>query len=332
MRLTLLTILVVLIGVSFADKYCPNSNCPLYKVKISLEDSNYCEDCGTKLRKWPPPLPTLPISPPPPEEPAKPLEQVLLPRPTHEESQTKIVGPGLKLINIPGGTFDMGSIVGDQDEKPVHPVMVESFWLGETEVTIGQFVAFLNEKQPNQFEIKQLIAFNSLTHITRSGSKFYAEGGWDNNPVVNVSWFGANMFCKYYGLRLPTEAEWEYAAGGPNHYKYPWGDEFDEKGCCFEKYQGGGQPPTVRVKCFKPNGYGLYDIVGNVWEWCNDWYEANYYARKLSQNPQGASNGSYKVMRGGSYNFPASTLRVSNRFMYYPDFCFDGRGFRVAGN
>ena len=308
MRLFLIIVLSLsfLIDVAYATKYCPNPDCSLYKKLIYPDDANYCDDCGTKLKKVPPT--------PPPEGP-----------------QTKVVGHGIKLVRIPGGTFQMGSNDGNADEKPVHTVTVDSFWMGETEVTIGQYVAFLNEVKPSSSQLEPWIYLDEYAHIKKSGNNYYADSGWEKHPVVSVSWYGARDFCAQYGLRLPTEAEWEYAAGGPKHYKYPWGNEFSSQKCCFSDNKGNGSIGTMEVRHFSRNGYWLYDMAGNAWEWCNDWYDN--YSSYAQNNPQGSTSGDYKIIRGGSWLFDAAYLRCASRGRNGPSSRdYSRRGFRVAGD
>ena len=314
--LSILTIFL-LFSLAQATKVCPNcgQECP--------DDWNYCDKCVVNGKG------------------------VLLVDKDGDGAKSKTVGPGIKLVRIPGGTFQMGSNEGDADEKPVHPVTVNSFYMGETEVTIAQYVAFLNEESPSESERKQWIAINgenswyytgkewkqgvnSNCHISYSAGRYYADAGWEERPVVNVSWYGADAFCSHYKLSLPTEAEWEYAAGGPNHYKFPWGNEWDKNACCNSENQGSGTPPTKRVGGFPPNGYGLYDMAGNVWEWCADWY--GEYSYRDSNNPKGPSTGTCRVLRGGSWLDDAPCLRCAYRYIIDPAIRIDSFGFRVSGD
>jgi len=240
--------------------------------------------------------------------------------------ETKLVGPGIKTVHIPGGTFQMGSNEGSVDEKPVHPVTVGNFWMGETEVTIGQYVAFLNETKPNSSKLEKWIDLDKYTHIRTDGNKYYADSGWEEKPVVNVSWDGAKAFCDQYELRLPTEAEWEYAAGGPNHYLFPWGNSYDKSQGCYDENFRSGDPPTMQVRSFSPNGYGLYDMTGYVWEWCGDWYVA--YPGGIRNPFRGDT---CTMLRGGSCYSVAESLRCSHRVILMPYMrLLDYYGFRVA--
>jgi formylglycine-generating enzyme required for sulfatase activity len=160
--------------------------------------------------------------------------------------------------------------------------------------------------------------------------------GWNNkHPMVMVSWNDAVAYCNWLSdelngdYRLPTEAEWEYAArGGKKNtsYIYAGSNDLDEVG--WNQDNSGAQANSVMKK--KPNELGLYDMSGNVWEWCRDWYEKEYYAKSPSTNPKGAATGSYRVLRGGGWYGPAAYCRVANRNYRTPDARFNDGGFRVV--
>jgi formylglycine-generating enzyme required for sulfatase activity len=170
--------------------------------------------------------------------------------------------------------------------------------------------------------------------------------GRADHPVVHVSWSDAQAYCRWSGTRLPTEAEWEYAAaGGSKSTAFPWGDELEPGGeHRMNVFQGtfptdnsgaDGWLGTAPVDAFAPNGYGLHNVTGNVWEWCADWFDAGYYQRSPDRDPAGPDSGTHRVMRGGSYLCHASycrRYRVSARSANTPDSSTGNLGFRVAAD
>jgi formylglycine-generating enzyme required for sulfatase activity len=221
--------------------------------------------------------------------------------------------PGVEWVRIPAGTFQMGCISNeaprrcDADEYPRHAVTItRPFDMMATEVTARMFRAFtpLIEEQP----------------------------AWSmspDQPVAIVTWDDAVKFCTAVGGRLPTEAEWEYAArGGREGTTYPWGEQPPDdrpgtaNGAAFE-----GDSPRA-VKTFRPNGFGLYDMAGNVWEWVNDWYSV--LEPEPVKDPKGGEGGGFRVVRGGSYGDDQRNLRVSNRNPNRPNSRNVNVGFRCA--
>ena len=215
-------------------------------------------------------------------------------------------------VPIPGGTFDMGCSPGDtecqDDEYPVHAVTLSPFEMLETEVTERQYFA-VTGKSPS-----------------------YQELG-ENYPVERVTWFEAKLFCDKVGGRLPTEAEWEYAARAGTTTRYYCGEDM---GCLDEIAWSVYNSDNVKheVGGMKPNDYGLHDMLGNVFEWTADRYGANYYATFPDKNPQGPDNGTSRVVRGGSYYAWMETdphyLRVSNRFSMKPSVTTTDVGIRCC--
>lgn len=205
---------------------------------------------------------------------------------------------GSVLIEIPAGSFIMGSNDEGGDEKPMHTVYLRKYYIGKYEVTVGQFKNYCGAIGKNMPEQPK---WNS----------------GDNYPVVNVSWNDAMAYCEWAGLRLPTEAEWEKAARGTDGREYPWGNKWDSSKCNSTE-NGDSYFYTSPVGSF-PSGvspYGLYDMAGNVWEWCNDWYDNDYYKITPRSNPTGPSSGSARVLHGGNWMYDSTYCRSAHRFRY----------------
>jgi formylglycine-generating enzyme required for sulfatase activity len=221
---------------------------------------------------------------------------------------------GMQLIRIPTGAFKMGSDKAP-NSVPIHTVELREFWIGKYEVTNAQFERFRKRRRP-------------------------VESRADNQPVTRVSFDEAAQFCRWLSkkearrYRLPTEAEWEYAArGGRAQNDWPWGNEPPEGHAALM------QPATKPIGSFSPNGYGLFDMSGNVEEWTADWYGANYYAKSPRSNPTGPRSGDFRVMRGGSFCVqegmvwqrsptPTNVHPTLNKTEDVPQ--HDGSGFRVV--
>ncbi|PIE85979.1 MAG: hypothetical protein CSA05_02970 [Bacteroidia bacterium] len=278
-----------------------------------------------------------------------------------EKQQKEFDHFGPEMVFIKGGRFQMGSNNGDSDEKPVHSVRVSDFWMGKYEVTNEEYCAFLNDYgsdkvKSGDYSGESMMYFSGSwkgekCRIYKRGSSYKVESGYGKYPVIYVTWYGANEYCKWLSgktgksYRLPTEAEWEYAAGnGSKHTKYSWGNNFpsgkrggnvaDETAkrefsdwTIFEGYTD-GYVYVAPVGKFYSNDFGLYDMTGNVWEWCSDWYGA--YSSSSQSDPQGPSSGSIRVDRGGGWGSYASYCRVADRFSINPTGSIGDMGFRVA--
>jgi formylglycine-generating enzyme required for sulfatase activity len=220
------------------------------------------------------------------------FEEPPLPAGTVRENRTD----GLKYVRIPSGTFQMGCSPGDNgcenNERPSHQVSLsKAFWIGQTEVTVGAYKRFVGA---------------SGRHMPYAPD-FNNSWANDNLPIVNVTWDEASAYCSWAGGRLPTEAEWEYAArGGSTEARYGNLDEI-------AWYDGNSGQQRREVARKRANGFGLYDLLGNVWEWVSDWYDEQYYQHSPSQDPSGPSSGQDRVLRGGSWVSNARNVRVSVR-------------------
>lgn len=211
------------------------------------------------------------------------------------------------LLFIQGGMFFMGADDGDFDERPRHEVTVESFYMDVHEVTNAQYKVFAEAAS------RQLPPF------------WQPEIDKPDEPVVGVTWDDARAYAAWAGKRLPTEAEWEYAArGGTSGQKYCWGDIPDRR---FANYSSFG---IVQVQKFAPNPYGLHDMTGNVWEWCSDWYGGDFYAVSPARNVTGPVDGALKVLRGGAWYCGPDEVRAANRFYASPDAKSFNVGFRCV--
>lgn len=233
------------------------------------------------------------------------------------------------MIVISGGSFYRGSKDGNRDEMPRHQVSVSSFALDIHPVTNEQFVRFLEvmggEKDNNHQDIIRM----RDSRIKRSGGKLSIESGYAKHPVVGVTWYGAIAYAKWIGKRLPTEAEWEIAArGGDENSLYPTGDDIEKNQANFFSFD------TTAVMSYAPNVLGLYDMAGNVYEWCHDWYGYNYYEASVQEpdNPKGPLQGVYRVLRGGCWKSLKEDLRCSRRHRNNPGTVNGTYGFRLAAD
>jgi formylglycine-generating enzyme required for sulfatase activity len=226
---------------------------------------------------------------------------------------------GLKYVWIYLGTFQMGCSLGDSEcgdnEKPLHQVTItKGFWMGQTEVTVGAYKLFAAATgRPMPLEPK--------SEVERP-----LNPAWGNKavPIVDVTWDDAQAYCSWAGGRLPTEAEWEYAArGGSAESRYGPID-----GASWDENNSGENAHEVGQKV--ANGFGLYDVLGNVREWVNDWFDANYYQTSPSQDPPGPTRGEERVLRGGAWSDFAKDIRVSSRVKGNPGNTFSDDGFRCV--
>lgn len=249
---------------------------------------------------------------------------------TPEEKEIKEVKPLLtEMAIVKGGTFWRGSNAANRDEMPRHQVHLASFAMDVHPVTNEQYVRFLEfmggEKDSNYNDIIRL----RDSRIKRLGGKLTIESGYAKHPVVGVTWYGATSYAKWVGKRLPTEAEWEIAAsGGKENLLYPTGDEIEKTQANFFSSD------TIAVMSYPPTSYGLYDMAGNVYEWCHDWYGYNYYEASIQEpeNPKGPLQGVYRVLRGGCWKSLKEDLRCSKRHRNNPGTVNGTYGFRCSAD
>jgi formylglycine-generating enzyme required for sulfatase activity len=242
------------------------------------------------------------------------------------------------MMLVPAGEFLMGGTDADPkaaaDEKPAHTVHLDAFWIDRTEVTNARYVQFLNALGEHisacwARDCVETQVEDEDSHILLQGGRYTVESGFEDHPVTEVTWYGAQAFCMWVGARLPTEAEWEKAARGVDGRFYPWGDESPD--CDKAQYGdcgGATVPAGSRPKGASP--YGALDMSGNVWEWVADWYDPAYYDASPAQNPQGPDLGERKVFRGGSWGYLPTFLRTSDRARNRPTYAGFNVGFRCA--
>jgi formylglycine-generating enzyme required for sulfatase activity len=239
---------------------------------------------------------------------------------------------GNEMVLIPAGPFAMGAGDGEADEQPPHEVYVDAFYMDRYPVTNAEYAEFLNIFGNQKEGGKKWLDTDSLLSpllckIQEKNGQFVPKRRFENHPVVKVSWYGAMAYARWKGKRLPTEAEWEKAArGGLPGQMYVFGNKLAS---CQANIAGNFS--SRPVGCYVSNGYGLYDMVAQVWQWCSDWYDPSYYQKSPAKNPQGPGNGMVKVLRGGSW-FHKDNWRVAERAFDDPlsrNFCFV-TGFRCA--
>lgn len=248
---------------------------------------------------------------------------------------------GMEFVWVPGGCFTMGSSLSEQDrdsdEGPVHEVCVDAFWMGKYEVTRGEFQKFVNSDGYKTDAEEEGFSWVYTGRWERRQGYNWHEVGFDQDdrhPVVNVSWKDANAMADWLSrhsrgeFRLPTEAEWEYACrAGTTAVRY-WGDNPDEA-CTYANVADrdtltefpawtvhnckDGFIYTAPVGTFKPNDFGLYDMLGNVWEWCEDVYNVRAYSEHSNKNPVYKADAPDRVIRGGSWYSRPEVVRCASR-------------------
>jgi formylglycine-generating enzyme required for sulfatase activity len=220
---------------------------------------------------------------------------------------------------VPAGIFPMGSNDGEANEKPIHDVYLNGYYIDQYEVTNVFYKACVDAgvcEPPKAFS-------------SNARPSYYGNPSFDTYPVVYVSWTMAKTYCEWRGATLPTEAQWEKAARGTDGRTYPWGEKIDNTFANYFDYVH----DTSSVGSY-PSGispYGLYDMAGNVWEWVSDWYLVNYYLYSSLENPFGPDTGQFRVLRGGSWEEDSDDVRSSHRDRNIPTYSMMVQyGFRCA--
>jgi len=256
-------------------------------------------------------------------------------------SEEEAAQPPEGMVLIPAGPFQMGSTTGDVDEAPVHTVELDAFYIDQHEVTNAEYQAFVTA---TGYPAPRGIGYTAVYELLKHDYEPWRDSGFNHphQPVTTVTWFDAVVYCEWAGKRLPTEAEWEKAARGDlEDARYPWGSaEPDNTAANFADSQtefewrstnvNDGFLFTAPVGTFPPNGYGLFDMAGNVWEWCADWYSPTYYVESPRRNPKGPYTGERRVLRGGTWYRAAHTLRNAERVSDFPENSLNVVGFRCA--
>ncbi|MBN2037702.1 MAG: formylglycine-generating enzyme family protein [Chitinispirillaceae bacterium] len=247
---------------------------------------------------------------------------------SHEARNTPPASAAVQndMVLVPAGFFQMGSQKGEKDEQPVHKLWIDSFYIDIYPVTNTQYGEFVKESG-----YEEPLYWND------------PRCNHPHQPVVGVSWKDAMAYCQWRSkkenarISLPTEAQWEKAARGDDRRTYPWGNELpDKKRATTEITE---KMPAVGMCELGRSPYGVSDLVGNVWNWCMDWYDRDYYQTAEKKNPQGPEKGKRKVVRGGNWVFlgccsgtPAHALRATRRNSFHPSIRKKSIGFRCVKN
>ena len=250
---------------------------------------------------------------------------------------------GMTMLYVPAGEFQMGSDNRGGDEKPVHTVYLDAFWFDQTEVTNAMFSKFIDDTgyETDAQKTGKSYVYKDGSWSQINGTDWQHPSGPDSDisdrmthPVIHVSWNDASAYCEWAGRRLPTEAEWEKAAGWDANTKkqrvYPWGDSIDDS---YANYNSNVGDTTV-VGSYEKGAsfYSAYDLAGNVWEWVADWYDESYYTSSPSSNPTGPNSGSTRVLRGGSWYNSEDAQRSAIRYWSDPTNTNVDLGFRCSSS
>lgn len=257
----------------------------------------------------------------------------------NNSSVNSIVSSQIEMVFVKGGIFNMGHIDGlKKNEKPLHTVNLNDFYISKYETTNEQFCRFLNDYgsaiiKDGKYKGEKMIYYSYYEGrdwgINIKDKNWRPSAGYENYPVIYVTWYGAIEYCKWAGGRLPSESEWEYAARGGNKtkgYKYSGSNEIKDVAW----YENNSVIKTHKVGTKEPNELGLYDMSGNIFEWCEDWYDSNHYSISSKNNPVNSSKSKSKVLRGGSYFNDNNSCISSYRTGDYPYEYYSNFGFRLC--
>jgi formylglycine-generating enzyme required for sulfatase activity len=230
-----------------------------------------------------------------------------------------------QMRGVPAGTFVMGTSSEKANESPEHRIEVSPFSIDLREVSKGQYDSCVQAGRctPAHDHDNTCVAWNGTVFIR---VQIPSQKTSPELPVVCVTWYQARDYCSYKGKRLPTEAEWEYAALAGGNAAYSWGNERPDASRCVQSTEGKPKRPGS----FAPNSWGLYDMTGNVWEWVNDRYQQDYYMSSETRDPAGPDVGQYRAIRGGGWYSGPAQLRIKNRHWFEPNFGEVSIGFRCA--
>ena len=309
--------------------------------------------CASPSPLQPTPPDTAALSPSPSPSPAPSATHTALP-PTHTAAPTltatitdtptpaasptatplpdRIVDEfGVPMVRVPAGQFLMGTEVRARNERPEHTVTLDDYYIDQFEVTFASFAEFLNAKG-NQFEgnANWVEANDPDLRIHEVDGVWQVDAGSENYPMVEMTWYGARAYCEWRGGRLPSEAEWEKAARGPDGRTFPWGEEIS----CEQANYAGCTYAAMPVDSLPAGAspYGAYHMAGNVMEWVSDWYDIEYYANSPAENPTGPETGDFRLLRGGTWLHAAGNVRTTYRFPKLPVLTYVTVGFRCARN
>ncbi|HOX39579.1 MAG TPA: SUMF1/EgtB/PvdO family nonheme iron enzyme [Candidatus Brocadiia bacterium] len=231
---------------------------------------------------------------------------------------------GSLLVLIPEGEF----LAGETKFR----VALPAYFVSLHPVTNAQYVRFLNTRRPNPQDLPGWLLISAETNILRSGNNFVVRKGAENHPIVNVTWFGATAYCQWAGLRLPTELEWEKASRGIDGRAYPWGDDWNQGFFCrWDNNKGDGSTAEVWEYPEGCSPWGVYQMAGSVWEWCQDWFDGIAYKHYEKGRLDPPAKGAARVVRGGSwYNYLTTAFMCACRNRMDPKSMSADAGFRCA--